>query len=84
MFHLKKEKVLGIDHTYTSIDPEQFSENCQNYLNSVAAAIDAALADPQTETEYTAKVRKFILEHSKVDIGKEGSALIQKGLLKGG
>jgi len=83
MFNVKKEKVLGIDHTFTSIDPEQFAENCQSYLDTVAKAIDDVIDKPDRETEATKKVRDFLKEFSQVDIGEEGSKSIQKGLLKG-
>ncbi|PRP75788.1 hypothetical protein PROFUN_08782 [Planoprotostelium fungivorum] len=83
MFNIRKEKVLGIDHTFTSIDPEQFGENCEKYLQSVQEAIEEAAAHPDKESSQTKRVRDFLLEHSKVDIGEDGSKVIQRGLLKG-
>lgn len=75
--------MLGIDHTFTSIDPEQFGENCEKYLHSVQEAIEEAAAHPDKESSQTKRVRDFLLEHSKVDIGEDGSKVIQRGLLKG-
>jgi len=72
---------FAIDSTITSIDPKMFAANFKNYKDKVELLLSSITSEPTKEANSIHKLRTFLVKFIGLDIGEEGSIVIQQGLI---